>query len=148
MRLLIENLSRLGIEWNTRTLGEVDFHDVCERFDIILHDSPMGTDGFYYRLLGRDFIAINSRLTGTRRLSVLFHELGHFLLHVPKSGPAASFHAVGRPTRQEREADLFALCAVLPMKLVKDRTMQELIDAGYPADIVKARLAILERYGA
>lgn len=146
MRLLIDKLSRLGIDWNIRALGESDLHELCDRFGITLHESPMGTDGFYYRLLGQDFIAINSRLRGFRRLSVLFHELGHFLLHVPKSGPAANFHAVGRPTRQEREADLFALCALMPVDLIRDRTLSELIDAGYPADIAQARLAILERY--
>jgi len=52
-------------------------------------------------------------------LFTMFHELGHFLLHVPDSGVTASFHGVGRRTRKEREADTFALCALIPKSFVE-----------------------------
>ena len=68
---------------------------------------PLSTGGFYYRVMGRDFIAVDSRLPSAKKLFVLFHELGHFLFHTPESGATANFHSVGRRTRVECEADLF-----------------------------------------
>jgi hypothetical protein len=54
---------------------------------------------------------------------------------------------VGRRTRQECEADVFAICAVLPLPLIEGRDPQELIDDGWPADMVAARVDVLTRYG-
>lgn len=146
MKLLQQKLAALDIGWNQRVFDEAVFHALCHRFSITVVESPMDTGGFYYRLLGRDFIAINSKLSGIKRLVVLFHELGHFLLHVPKSGPAANFYATGGPTRQQREADTFALCALLPIELIRSRTTPELIHDGFPLEMIASRLAIFERY--
>ena len=96
--------------------------------------------------MGRDFIAVNYKLSGPQKLAVLFHELGHFLFHIPESGPAANFHNVGRRTRQEIEADIFSLCAVIPKISIKTRSFTELIYEGLPAAMLAARLEIFEKY--
>ena len=109
---------------------------------------PLRTDGFYYRVKGRDFIAVNSRLAEPMKLLVLFHELGHFLFHTPASGATANFHGVGGFTRQEREADVFALCALLPLRSIKNRSVEELAESsGLPPEKVTERLDIRDRYG-
>jgi Zn-dependent peptidase ImmA (M78 family) len=108
---------------------------------------PLRTGGFYYRVMGRDFIAVDSRVAGVEKLLVLFHELGHFLLHTPESGATANFHGVGRKTRQEREADAFALCALIPKKRLTSRTAAELVDDGFPVEMVAERYAVYQRYG-
>jgi len=146
MRLLTDKISLLCIDWNKRPLVEADFYRLCRRFGLTVHDSPMGVEGFYYRLLGRDFIAIDSKLSGLQKLAVLFHELGHFLLHIPRSGPAVNFHAVGHPTRQEREADFFALCALMPRPLIENRSQTELLHEGFSREMIETRLAIFERH--
>lgn len=115
MQFLSDKAARLNIGWNKRPLGEADFYRICKRFNITVEEMPLRVSGFYYRLLGRDFIAIDSRLTGNERLMVMFHELAHFLFHTPETGETANFHRIGRKTRQEVEADAFALCAVLPL---------------------------------
>lgn len=147
MKFILEKLSRLRIGWNECVLTEADFHRLCRRFRIRVDEMPLRPGGFYYRLRGRDFIAIDSKLSGIRKLTVQFHEFGHYLLHTPESGTSASFHRVGTRTRKEREADAFALCAVLPLALIQTRTPAELIDEGFPADLVADRLAIHDRYG-
>lgn len=146
MNFILDKLLRLQIGWNERVLDEHDFERLCRRFRIRVEEMPLRPGGFYYRVLGRDYIAIDSRLTGVRKLAVQFHELAHFLLHTPESGTAANFHGLTR-TRQEQEADVFALCAIMPLSLIRDRTPAELIDEGFPADLVTDRFAIVERHG-
>ncbi len=147
MRFLIEKIQLLKIGWNERELTETDFYRLCRRFRIKVVEMPLRTGGFYYRVMGQDFIAVDSRLPREKKLFVLFHELGHFLFHTPESGATANFHGVGRRTRIEIEADVFALCALIPKQLIKTKGPQELIDeGGFTPEIVAERLAVLERY--
>ena len=69
------------------------------------------------------------------------------MFHTSETGPAAGFHHIGRRTRSEREADVFALCAILPRPIIEKASAQDLIDEGWPADMVKERFEILVRYG-
>lgn len=148
MHFLAKKIDRLKIGWNERPLTEADLYRICRRFRISVTEMPLKTDGFYYRVLGRDFIAVNSRLAGPMKLQVLFHELGHFLFHTPESGATANFHGVGGSARIEREADIFALCALIPRPMVVSRTQAELIeDDGFPAEMVRQRFDILGRFG-
>jgi len=128
MQFFLDKINALGIGWNGRPQTEGDFQRLCKRFKIRLLEMPLRTDGFYYRVMGKDFIAVDSRLAGPQKLAVLFHELGHFLLHAPASGPAANFHGVGRRTRKECEADIFALCALIPKPWLTRRSFDELTD--------------------
>lgn len=148
MRFLTDKISRLDIGWNERRLTSSDFYRLCERLNITVQEMPLGTKGFYFRLMGIDVIGVDSKLSGMSRLVVLFHELGHCLFHVPESGPAVNFHGIGRRTRIEREADLFALCALIPLPWITGRTERELVeDEGFTADMVAARHEILRRFG-
>ena len=147
MQFLIDKISRLNIGWNERPLGEHEFDALCRQFGITLQEMPLTTAGFYYRLLGRDFIAIDSKRKGPQRLAVLFHEFAHFLFHTSETGPAAGFHGVGRRTRKEIEADVFSLCAVLAGSVLEARSLNDLISDGWPAAMIKERLEILQRYG-
>lgn len=147
MRFLTERITKLNIEWNERPLTEVDFYRLCKRFKINVEEMPLTVSGFYYRVMGRDFIAVDSKLAKPQKLAVLFHELGHFLFHTPESGATASFHRVGHRTRQECEADVFALCALIPGCWLESRTILEMLDEGLPAEMVEARYEILRRYG-
>ena len=90
MKLLSEKIDRLCIGWNERGLEQRDAEQLCRALNITFDERPLILDGFYYRLLDRDFIAINSRLHGAKKLFVIFHELAHCLFHAPVSGPAAS----------------------------------------------------------
>lgn len=147
MKLLAHKLIQLDIGWNEHRVNEARVFELCEAFDVVVIEEPLETKGFYYRLLGRDFIVIDSKLSGIEKLFVLLHELGHFLLHVPHTGAAANFFEVGRSTRKEREADLFALCALLPNELVDRRGHDGLIADGYAIDLVERRLKIRKRHG-
>lgn len=148
MKFIYERITKLGFGWNERSLTEADFYRVCKRFRVNVVEMPLRTNGFYYRVLGRDYIAINSRLTGTKKLFVQFHELGHFLLHMPESGATANFHGLGRKTRQEFEADAVALCSLIPGGMLgTDQLVNVAEDEAITAEMLAERLSILKRYG-
>jgi len=148
MQIFRDKIAKLAIDWNERPMTEADFYRLCKRFKVSVTEMPLRVGGFYYRVMGKDFIAIDSKLAGPEKLAVLFHELAHFLFHVPDSGVTANFQGVGRQTRKEREADVFALCSIMPRSWFETRTMHELIDdEGIPADMIVARYKIFWQYG-
>ena len=147
MRFLIDKLHSLRIGWNERELGAREFDMLCRRFHVTAQEMPLTIGGFYYRAMGRDFIAVDSRLPEKEKLAVMFHELGHFLFHAPETGATASFHHVAGPTREECEADVFAFCSLLPRPMIEGRTPQELFDDGFPPEMIRHRIVIFERFG-
>ncbi len=109
---------------------------------------PLNSGGFYYRVKGRDHIAIDSRLSGIAKLKVQFHELAHFLLHAPESGATANFLSVGQKTRVEYEADAFALCALIPRQWLEHRAVEEILGSeDIPQEMLTERLGVFLTYG-
>lgn len=147
MQFLIDKITKLGIGWNERPLTEDDFHSLCRRFGVEIMEDSLSNEGFYWCAWGRHFISLNRATRGRVRLHVMFHEFAHFLMHEPSTAPTAAFHGVGPKTRAETEADIFALAAVLPFSLISCRTPQELIDEGFPPDMVRARFELYESRG-
>jgi Zn-dependent peptidase ImmA (M78 family) len=148
MHFLIRRIEKLSIGWNKRPLGEAEFYRLCKRFRVHVEEMPLRVSGFYYCVMGRHFIAIDSKLPPQRKIFVMFHELGHFLLHVPEADTTANFHSVGRRTRKEIEADAFALCALIPGPMIENRSPDELIsEDGFSSEMIDERRRIFERHG-
>ena len=60
-----------------------DFYSYCDASGIeVVHNSQINY-GIYVVRGGEHFIFLNSRLTGWMQRYVMFHELGHYLFHVP-----------------------------------------------------------------
>jgi len=148
MRFSLEKFIDLGIGWNERPLSEADFYKLCRKFRITVEEIPLRVSGFYYCVMGRHFIAIDSKLPQRRKLFVMLHEFAHFLMHAPNSNETASYHGVGRPTRKEREADMFALVAMIPRTWLETRTPDELIaeEGVFPEDL-RQRCELFEKHG-
>src|SRR5258708_24707067 len=91
MRFLTDKIKNLRIGWNERPLTESDFYRLCRRFNIGVQEMPLTTGGFYYRIMGRDFIAVDSRLGLAEKLFVLLHELGLFCFTLPNPEPRRIF---------------------------------------------------------
>ena len=147
MRFLLAKIESLGIPWNRRELTTQDLFRLCRRFRITVQEMPLTVGGFYYRAMGKDCIAVDSRLPEVEKLAVLFHELGHYLFHAPETGATASFHHLAGLTREECEADVFAICALLPRPLIETRSAEELLEDRFPAKMVEDRFAIFDRFG-
>ena len=142
MRSYLDKITNLGIGWNKRPLGEEDFYSLCRRFKVNVVEMPLRTNGFYYCVKGRHFIAVDSKLAHIKKLLVMFHEFAHFLMHSPDTNTTASFHGLGQKTRKEREADAFALCALLPKGWIEEREIHELIDEGFSLEMLRERARI------
>lgn len=147
MRSYLDKIRDLRIGWNKRPLGEAEFYRLCRRFRITVVEMPLRTNGFYYCVKRRHFIAIDSKLPPVRKLLVMFHEFAHFLMHSPETNTTASFHGLGKKTRKESEADTFALCALLPKAWIETREFSDLIDEGISAEMIEQRISIYEKLG-
>lgn len=87
-------------------------------------------------------------MTELQTLFVMFHELGHYLMHAPGGLQEAKFSGRPEQSREEIEADAFACCSILPLDLLSNLTPQELVEGeGFPAWFLMKRLAVYERYG-
>ena len=148
MKILSEIAAEACRGWNERPMAEADLYRMCRRHRVRVTEMPLRTDGFYYRVLGRDFIAVDCRLPPMKKLFVLFHEFGHFLLHAPDTNATANFHGVGKRGRKEREADVFALCALIPAAwVIAYSTGESHLAEGLPREMVLNRIKIYETYG-
>lgn len=148
MLLLADTISRLRTHWNKRPLTEADFDRLCRKHKIAVTEMPLKVSGFYYCVMGRHFIAIDSRLSPQKKLFVMFHEFAHYLLHAPSGSATANYHGIGKRTRVEMEADSFALCALMPLEWVTSGRIAELAaDSGYDPELVSERLAVFTAYG-
>ena len=147
MQSYLDKIKNLRIGWNKRPLGEEDFYRLCRRFKVTVVEMPLRTNGFYYCVRGRHFIAVDSKLSHIKMLFVMFHEFAHFLMHSPDTNTTASFHGLGQKTRKEREADAFALCALIPKSWIEDRDISELIDDGFSMELLRERALVYERQG-
>jgi len=147
MRSFLKKFDSLDVGWNQRPLDERDFYRLCRRFRVTVVEMPLRTNGFYYCVKGRHYIAVDNCLPRVKKLLVMFHEFAHFLMHAPETNTTASFHGLGQKTRKEREADTFALCALIPKDWITSRDLTELIDEGFAAENIAERVAIYERFG-
>ena len=148
MKLLVERISRLRIDWNKRPLNENDFYRLCRKHKVSVEEMPLRVSGFYYSVLGKHCIAIDSKLPPLQKLFVMFHEFAHFLLHAPDSGATANFHGIGHKTRKESEADAFALCALIPKCSIENRSIAELVEVdGIPEALLIERIKLYEKRG-
>lgn len=146
MKSYFHKIAKLGCGWNERPMTEEDFFELCDRFGVNVEIEKLRIRGVYYRVLGKDHISISDKLNLPQRLQVMFHEFGHFLMHTPGRETVANFSGFCVESREEKEADAFAYCAILPLKMLKTRDCMELADM-YGMRFFMKRLAIFERYG-
>jgi Zn-dependent peptidase ImmA (M78 family) len=130
-------------EWNCRVLTEDDFWFYCNAFRVFVHEVPLERLGVHFSRPNHGVIFINDRLRGVERQFVLWHELGHHLLHPPG---IQFFQGYGQQV--EQEADAFAACALVPRSLLQHYWPSELTDLyGYPADLVELRQSLFDVWG-
>lgn len=105
----------------------IDIRGLVHKLDIDLHEAPF-TETFsgalcpYPEVPGEYLILLNSVHSETRKRFTLAHELGHYFLHesmaVMLGGSARRFRRWSG--FQEREAEGFAACLLMPRGMVLD----------------------------
>jgi hypothetical protein len=110
-----ETFKRLIKGWDERAFTEKDFYRLCNRFGILVfEENPEDMDqaGMYTVVEGIPVIFIDKTLRGLKRLWVMFHELGHHLLHTPET----CFFSDSTVNKAQSEANAFAACALIPRR--------------------------------
>ncbi|HXF43502.1 MAG TPA: ImmA/IrrE family metallo-endopeptidase [Pyrinomonadaceae bacterium] len=149
MKLSLSRIKNLVPEWNRQTIDFASAEELCSRLGLDIEMVPMSVKGFYFSVMGRHVIAISSRLKKAEQLYVLLHEIGHFILHTPEGNhPAVGYYHVGRRTKKEWEADVFALCALMPLEWIASRQASEIIEEeGIESELVNLRFEVFKRFG-
>jgi Zn-dependent peptidase ImmA (M78 family) len=114
MKHVLNRLERYGI--GSRILTDEDFYRICEEEGIEVIQSAEKFS-FYFTMLGEHFIVLPKRRRGLRLLHAMFHELGHYFMHV---GNAPEVAWLDGHSRDEAEADAIALIAMMPRTKLKE----------------------------
>lgn len=148
MQIYLPKINALRIGWNETPATEELFESLCKKHKIRVEYMPLTVAGFYHRHRGKNHIAISTKLGELQRRLVMFHEFGHYLMH--STGTEAMERFCGRDddSRDELEANAFAYCALLPLRMLKTLWPEELAyEYGFGASFVMERLKVYERYG-
>lgn len=137
------------LEWNRRAFTDAIFERVCRKHRIKVFDIPLRVPGFYMACNGKRYIYLNDNVRGVQRLYNGLHELGHFYLHALKEPTAALFLGLQPGSKEEVEADIFAVVALIPESLLR-RMLESHSDEwahGFTTEMIELRLKVLDTYG-
>lgn len=107
----LSNLDIAGL--NERRLVESDLDLLCERDRIRILPQHVETS-FYMSVMDQHFIVIPKRLRGLKREFVIWHEIGHHLLHGGRDAGTQAFWFGLNESKNETEANAFATVALIP----------------------------------
>ncbi len=128
--------------WNKRTVTEQDLQNYCKRNGIHIAEGKIDVPGLYVINEGVPFIVIDPDLKGFMRAWVLLHELAHHLLHAP----SMQLFDKRFETKADREANFIAAVALLPCAVLETKNFADLLEEGYPAELLWLRKEIYEQF--
>lgn len=141
-RLTPEMLAKLyKYGWNRRVLTYERFEDFCadEGITVISAPLPKKHPGKYKVEKGREVIKLDPGLSGAELTLTAWHEVGHYLFHVPGQ--------FGAQEKTETVADLIGYTALMPTYLIKHNSDWDISnDYGYPSLWIAERRRLHEIY--
>lgn len=88
---------------NERRLTKTDLETICERDRVTIVPQDV-TTSFYMSVMNRHFVVIPKRLRGLKCEFVIWHEIGHHLLHGGRDAGTQAFWFGLLEPRKEAEA--------------------------------------------
>lgn len=148
MNLSFKKLTEIFPHLNRKIFGETDFYRICRKEKITVAEIALKQNifGYYSVFRGRAYIILDSNLSGINRLSVAFHELGHHYLHAPMP-KSFFFNSQKLSTKEEAEAQAFALTALFPISLLKEIEEDPSLIEDYPQNLIEQRIELFNRFG-
>ena len=149
MNLLLAKFKREFPFWNIRAFTLDDFNSYCRRKGIKIHEMPMKTAAMFGVSRSKPNIYLDTKTQGIARLHAALHELGHYLLHTPPYETVTYYYRLKPNTREEIEADAFAIVALIPAGLMKKLLSSDeySIEYGMSAALLRERCQLYMRYG-
>ena len=130
---MYQNTSQIVSKANelVRIHGTRDPYELCDALGISILPQPFEVQkGAYFVLMRNAFITIKNDLEPTMEYIVLYHELGHHILHRRIAETCGAFHEFNlfdmQNNRMEYEANVFASQLSL-----EDRQFLDYIEQGY-----------------
>lgn len=144
MNLIYPHLQSAIPGWSRIPLTENHAYAFCETENIsVLETDLIDHEGEYRIYRDHRFVFLNKFLRSDMRNWVLWHEIGHAVLHhlVPCG------FSVGNRRRLEYEAQIVAGIALMPAYLLElpDHEIVESVQA--PWEAIKSRRRLFERFG-
>ena len=141
-------------ELNERPHTEDDFWQIVskEKIDVQFWNLRRSVKGFFginrQATRNHKYIVLNANLRPHEWLLTAFHELVHYVLHVPESNLAVYFSRHGRSESFDREADKFARMLLIPRTALPElsSTYYEFIDESI-VELLPLRIKDFERSG-
>lgn len=128
--------------WNKRPVTEREVRHYCARRGVRIVEGDVGVPGLYTVYGGVPFIVIHPALAPAWRLWVLLHELAHHLLHAPGTQLFDRYFE----TKADHEANFIAAIGMLTLPEIQTKTFNELLEEGYPHELLLLRREYFERY--
>lgn len=118
-----------------QTIKSSNIYDVLKEYNLSIIYSEILNGKRFDATLSENFILIKSDLTPEYERFVLFHELGHYLLH-HESGARFSFYLSKYKNRIENEANVFSfLCLTKNIDLMNINIIELSTSLGIPEKI-------------
>lgn len=114
MKNYIKKHSHLGV--GKIAFGEAEIFSLIDREKIEIIETS-GKNSFYFTVEDVPFIAVPKKLKGIELYFHLLHELGHHFNDHGKTPNQAFFHGLS-DSPEETKADVFALVALIPKRLI------------------------------
>jgi Zn-dependent peptidase ImmA (M78 family) len=104
------------VESLVKTHQTSDPWELCDFLNVTVLEVPLHPKmhGFFINVSGEEFIYVNEQQSPQEKRVTIAHELGHLLLHPTLNSLFMMQKTFARPSRYEREADLFACHLLLP----------------------------------
>jgi Zn-dependent peptidase ImmA (M78 family) len=150
MNLTLTKIKEAFPQFNKKPITERDFWRVCKKRKIIVREMPLLVNGYYERKKSKDYILINSGLSGSAWLHTALHELAHQMFHIPGDADAYVLYRKkcgDDKDPRERFADAFALIGMLPFPDLVKLAHEDIVDDSYLMNICKARIIVRTDFG-
>lgn len=129
-------------ELNERVQHEDKALEFCSRHKIYIVEDRRQKYGKLKFYKGYVFLLINPDLSKGWRLWVLWHEIGHFIFHSPRS----SSFSISTKRKNDREANYVAALVLIPKDIIEMFTPGEIQEEyGYPMELIQIRLDICRK---
>lgn len=125
--------------WGQRPITDGEIRSRLRK-KVIFTEGKIDVPGLYTEYQGYLWIVIDQDLRGLMKDWVLRHEVGHFLLHIPAM---QCFDPTYR-RKADREANIFAAVAMIPTSWLHEKTFNELLEEGYPEELLWIRKEYFE----
>ena len=131
-----------------RSATEDDFFEYCAYSFIDVVFTPFISIGMYVKYNGGDYIFLNDKLHGWFLRYVMFHELAHYMFHMPSQAKyGAEFFSLHSKEKNHIEAETIAALLLLPMEELTDvlQLPEASLDEHMKA-LIGVRLEIANKY--